>query len=116
MAYNFTEKKRIRKSFAKKTSLLDVPYLLETQLASYKAFLQKDASATERKTEGLQAAFESVFPISSHNGLFLVYWFKFNGFLCGLSIMSTELIKTLGKSTFNKASCPLVRDGPLNLP
>ena len=68
MAYNFTEKKRIRKSFAKKTSLLDVPYLLKTQLASYKAFLQKDDPSGARKTEGLQAAFESVFPISSHNG------------------------------------------------
>ncbi|RZP18766.1 MAG: DNA-directed RNA polymerase subunit beta, partial [Burkholderiaceae bacterium] len=68
MGYNFTEKKRIRKSFAKKTSLLDVPYLLTTQLASYKAFLQKDNSNGARKTEGLQAAFESVFPISSHNG------------------------------------------------
>ncbi len=68
MGYNFTEKKRIRKSFAKKTSLLDVPYLLETQLASYKAFLQKDNPNGARKTEGLQAAFESVFPIASHNG------------------------------------------------
>ncbi len=68
MGYNFTEKKRIRKSFAKKTSLLDVPYLLKTQLASYKAFLQKNSPSGARKTEGLQAAFESVFPISSHNG------------------------------------------------
>ena len=68
MGYNFTEKKRIRKSFAKKTSLLDVPYLLKTQLASYKAFLQKNVPSGARKTEGLQAAFESVFPISSHNG------------------------------------------------
>jgi DNA-directed RNA polymerase subunit beta len=68
MSYNFTEKKRIRKSFAKKTSVLDVPYLLETQLTSYKAFLQKDVPAEERRNEGLQAAFESVFPITSHNG------------------------------------------------
>ena len=68
MGYNFTEKKRIRKSFAKKTSVLDIPYLLETQLTSYKAFLQKEVPSDERKNEGLQAAFESVFPISSHNG------------------------------------------------
>ena len=68
MGYNFTEKKRIRKSFAKKTSLLNVPYLLKTQLASYKAFLQKDNPKGSRKNEGLQAAFESVFPITSHNG------------------------------------------------
>ena len=58
MSYNFTEKKRIRKSFAKKTSVLDVPYLLETQLTSYKAFLQKEVPAEERRNEGLQAAFE----------------------------------------------------------
>ena len=31
--YSFTEKKRIRKSFAKRASVLAVPFLLETQLA-----------------------------------------------------------------------------------
>ena len=39
--YTFTEKKRIRKSFAKRASVLPVPFLLETQLASYRAFLQE---------------------------------------------------------------------------
>ena len=68
MLYNFTEKKRIRKSFAKKNSVLEVPYLLETQLASYKDFLQAEISSESRKNQGLQAAFQSVFPISSHNG------------------------------------------------
>ncbi len=34
MAYNFTEKKRIRKSFAKRKPVLEIPYLLATQLAS----------------------------------------------------------------------------------
>ena len=38
--YSFTEKKRIRKSFAKRASVLPVPFLLETQLASYRAFLR----------------------------------------------------------------------------
>jgi len=61
-------KKESEKVLQKKTSLLDVPYLLKTQLASYKAFLQKNSPNGTRKTEGLQAAFESVFPISSHNG------------------------------------------------
>ena len=28
MSYTFTEKKRIRKSFAKRETVLDVPYLL----------------------------------------------------------------------------------------
>ena len=32
MPYSFTEKKRIRKSFAKRPSVLSVPFLLATQL------------------------------------------------------------------------------------
>ena len=35
--YSFTEKKRIRKSFAKRASVLEVPFLLATQLDSYRA-------------------------------------------------------------------------------
>ncbi len=66
--YTFTEKKRIRKSFAKRASVLPVPFLLETQLASYRAFLQEFTAPDARKNEGLQAAFTSIFPISSHSG------------------------------------------------
>src|SRR5206468_1319993 len=66
--YSFTEKKRIRKSFAKRASVLKVPFLLETQLSSYRAFLQSDTAPEARKNEGLQAAFTSIFPISSHSG------------------------------------------------
>ncbi len=66
--YSFTEKKRIRKSFAKRASVLEVPFLLETQLSSYRAFLQADTAPDARKNEGLQAAFTSIFPISSHSG------------------------------------------------
>src|SRR5512146_753935 len=66
--YTFTEKKRIRKSFAKRADVLPVPFLLETQLASFRAFLQADAAGDKRKNEGLQAAFTSIFPIVSHSG------------------------------------------------
>jgi len=67
MSYSFTEKKRIRKSFAKRKGALPVPFLLSTQLESYSAFLQAWAAPEERKNEGLQAAFNSIFPIESHN-------------------------------------------------
>ena len=67
MSYSFTEKKRIRKSFAKRQSVLPVPYLLATQLDSYAAFLQEFTAPDARKTEGLQAAFKSIFPIESHS-------------------------------------------------
>ena len=68
MGYTFTEKKRIRKSFAKRQNVLTAPFLLATQLDSYKSFLQADRLADERLNEGLQAAFTSIFPIASHSG------------------------------------------------
>ncbi len=60
MTYSYTEKKRIRKSFAKRASVLDVPYLLATQLQSFKDFLQDEVVPEKRKNEGLQAAFTSI--------------------------------------------------------
>ena len=68
MAYTFTEKKRIRKGFGKRPTILDVPYLLETQIKSYREFLQADAELEERGNIGLHAAFKSVFPIESYSG------------------------------------------------
>ncbi|MDP2031120.1 MAG: DNA-directed RNA polymerase subunit beta [Thiobacillus sp.] len=67
MAYTFTEKKRLRKSFASRTNILPVPFLLATQLESYRAFLQEGRTRDERLNEGLQAAFTSIFPIESHS-------------------------------------------------
>ena len=68
MTYSFTEKKRIRKSFGKRPSILRVPYLLATQKESYRSFLQADVPPEQRIDQGLQAAFKSVFPIESYNG------------------------------------------------
>ncbi|WP_174873600.1 DNA-directed RNA polymerase subunit beta [Vogesella oryzae] len=68
MSYSFTEKKRIRKSFAKRNTVLDVPFLLATQIDSYTEFLQLGVPFDQRKDAGLQAAFKSIFPIVSHNG------------------------------------------------
>ena len=68
MAYSFTERKRIRKSFAKRPNNHQVPYLLTTQIESYAKFLQSTTPASERVAEGLQAAFTSIFPIVSNNG------------------------------------------------
>ncbi|ALQ51529.1 DNA-directed RNA polymerase subunit beta [Nitrosomonas ureae] len=66
MSYSFTEKKRIRKSFAKRASVLPIPFLLATQIESYAAFLQENIAPSKRRTQGLQAAFNSIFPIESH--------------------------------------------------
>lgn len=78
MAYSFTEKKRIRNSFGKRRDVLDVPYLLTTQVDSYKRFLQAGVALADRADEGLHAALKSVFPISSHSGYavleYVDYW------------------------------------------
>ena len=68
MSYSFTEKKRIRKDFGRRQSILDVPYLLSTQIRSYKQFLQSDPSVAERRDRGLHGALSSVFPITSYSG------------------------------------------------
>ncbi len=68
MAYSYTERKRIRKSFASRKPVLDVPYLLTMQMDSYREFLQLDVPPQERKNVGLQAAFNAIFPIVSVTG------------------------------------------------
>ena len=68
MGYSFTEKKRIRKDFGKRPSILQVPYLLATQIESYRDFLQLNANPDARQDKGLHAAFSSVFPIESYSG------------------------------------------------
>ncbi|MDH4022209.1 MAG: DNA-directed RNA polymerase subunit beta [Gammaproteobacteria bacterium] len=72
MTFSFTDKKRIRKDFGKRPSILGVPPLLSIQLDSYKKFLQEDTASESqrvgREDVGLHAAFKSVFPIISYSG------------------------------------------------
>ena len=68
MTYSLTERKRIRKSFAKRAIVQKTPFLIATQLESYTGFLQAHVSPESRRNEGLQAAFTSIFPIVSHSG------------------------------------------------
>ena len=68
MGYSFTEKKRIRKSFSKRSEVDQIPNLLEIQKESYRKLLQKGVPPEQRIDQGLQAAFKSVFPIESYSG------------------------------------------------
>ena len=68
MTYSFTEKKRIRKKFGKRPTILRVPYLLDIQKKSYERFLQAGVPPEQRIDQGLQAAFKSVFPIEGYVG------------------------------------------------
>ena len=89
MAYSFTEKKRIRKSFGKRQDVLEVPYLLATQVDSYKKFLQAETPHSRRVDDGLHAALKSVFPIESHSGLAVLEYVSYR----------------LGEPTFDVKEC-----------
>jgi DNA-directed RNA polymerase subunit beta len=58
---------RERRSFGKAPVVLDVPDLIEIQKRSFERFLQKDTPSAKRKDMGLQAAFETVFPVYDYN-------------------------------------------------
>jgi len=68
MAYSYTEKKRFRKDYSTRLSILDVPNLLAIQVNSYRDFLQEGIAPEKYSDRGLHAAFKSVFPISSYSG------------------------------------------------
>ena len=89
MSYSFTEKKRIRNNFGKSTEVLEVPYLLATQINSYAGFLQSGVSPEKRAGIGLHAAFSSVFPIESHSGYAVLEYVRYR----------------LGEPTFDVREC-----------
>ncbi len=64
MAQTFTGRKRVRKVFGHVREVGVMPNLIEVQKASYDQFLIMDAPKGGRPSEGLQAVFKSVFPIS----------------------------------------------------
>jgi DNA-directed RNA polymerase subunit beta len=67
MAQSFTGKKRIRKSFGRIPEAVQMPNLIEVQRSSYEQFLQRETRSHERRIEGIEAVFRSVFPIKDFN-------------------------------------------------
>jgi len=65
---SYTEKKRIRKSFAKHPVTVEPPNLLAVQSDSYRDFLQIGVRSDALANTGLHAIFQSVFPIVSYSG------------------------------------------------
>ena len=61
--------RRVRKSFAKTSQIIEPPHLIAMQRESYEHFLQRNIAPELRKDHGLQSIFQSIFPISDFNGL-----------------------------------------------
>jgi DNA-directed RNA polymerase subunit beta len=59
---------RERTEFSKIKTLIQIPNLIEVQKKSYERFLQMSLLPSEREDNGLQAVFNSVFPISDFRG------------------------------------------------
>ncbi|HAS17407.1 MAG TPA: DNA-directed RNA polymerase subunit beta, partial [Nitrospiraceae bacterium] len=56
-----------RKDFSKIPAKIEIPELLEIQKRAFERFIQKDIPTEQREDSGLQAAFNSIFPISDFN-------------------------------------------------
>jgi len=57
--------RRIREDFAKIPAVIDIPNLIDIQLASYERFLLWETKAEDRRPDdGLEGVFRSIFPIS----------------------------------------------------
>ena len=91
MSFSYTEKKRVRRSFEKISSVMELPNLLATQVQSYDAFLQRYVDSDKRLNAGLEQVLNSIFPIESHNGFARM---EYSGF-------------TLGEPIFDERECKL---------
>ena len=76
-----------RQSFAKVRSSIEMPNLLDIQLESYEEFLQQKVAPRERESKGLQAVFETVFPIEDSQGH---YKLEFINYIVGSPKYSIE--------------------------
>src|SRR6266700_1225968 len=66
---NHHMRERERLDFSKIQSSIQIPNLIEVQRRSYERFLQMDLLPSEREDSGLQAVFNSVFPINDFRGI-----------------------------------------------
>src|SRR5881409_109665 len=64
-----TSTSRERTNFSKIRTAIQIPNLIEVQKNSYERFLQMNMLPEEREDTGLQAVFNSVFPISDFRGV-----------------------------------------------
>src|SRR5207302_4051507 len=69
MAETKTSTSRERTNFSKIRTAIQIPNLIEVQKNSYERFLQMNMLPEERDDNGLQAVFNSVFPISDFRGV-----------------------------------------------
>jgi DNA-directed RNA polymerase beta subunit len=121
---------RMRFDFSKIPATIQIPNLIEVQKRSYDRFLQMDRLPSERDDGGLQAVFQSVFPITDFRNVsqleFVDYaignWECKCGHLKGLHHLRTTCPiaeRPLSPTRFIRAKCsaavaePITRTHPI---
>ena len=67
-----------RIDFGKIPQVMEIPHLLEVQLASYERFLQRRVPIDKREDIGLESVFRSVFPVVSSRGDFTLEYIGYS--------------------------------------
>ena len=67
-----------RKDFSKIMTGIQIPNLIDIQKSSYNRFLQLDLAPERRQDSGLQAAFNSVFPIVDYNDTAMIEFIDYS--------------------------------------
>jgi len=66
-----------RTNFSKLTENVEMPNLLDIQLSSYENFLQREVDPDKREDIGLQAVFNSIFPITDVHELYSLEFVRY---------------------------------------
>jgi DNA-directed RNA polymerase subunit beta len=104
---------RDRMDFAKIHASIPIPNLIEVQKKSYHRFLQMDVLPSEREDVGLQAVFNSVFPINDFRGTSSLEFVEYSignwqckcGNLKGLNYLRADCVEC-GRSIINSPYNP----------
>jgi len=66
-----------KRDYAKIQPVIDIPDLLEVQIASFEDFLQTRMPPRQRENKGLEGVFHSIFPIESSRGDFILEYLEY---------------------------------------
>ena len=66
-----------KRDYSKLAPVMEIPDLLEVQLASFESFLQPRTNPLQREIKGLESVFRSIFPIESTRGDFILEYLDY---------------------------------------
>ena len=82
-----------QRNYGKVPEVIDIPDLTRIQTISYNAFLQREASASKRKSQGLEGILRETFPIESYDGSCTLHYLRY----------------TLGRPRYTPSECRKLR-------